>query len=99
MRRILLSRALPSTAIAALLLAGTLTPSFAHGANSSKHARTMCVRGVQGACNPGLPGWGKGNQDHGKRWRCHPVMPAAPAGRPRSHAWMCSWVSVAHPSR
>jgi hypothetical protein len=98
MRRILLSRALPATAIAAFLLAGTLTPSFAHGANSSKHARTMCVRGARGACNPGLPGWG-GDQDRGKRWRCLPVMPAAPDGRPHSRARMCSWVSVGHPSQ
>ncbi len=88
-------RALCAAAAAALLLAGTLTPSLA---NPAAHPGTMCVRGVQGACNPGLPGWG--NDRNGDRsWHCHPVMPRAARGHARSHAWVCGWVPVPSRSR
>ncbi len=76
-------------ALAALLLAGSLTPTLARS-SSAPQPGMMCVRGVEGACNPGLPGWGH----DGRRWTCRPVMPTAPAGGVRSHAWICGWTPV-----
>ena len=81
-------RLLSAAALATLLLAGSLPPSFARAPTTGQPG-VMCVRGVEGACNPGLPGW-----KHGRRWTCRPVMPTAPAGGVRSHAWVCGWTPV-----
>jgi hypothetical protein len=87
-------RLLTATALAALLLAGSLTPAFARSSSHSaqpQHSGAMCVRGAEGACNPGLQGWG-----HDRRWSCHPVMGPQPPGYLRSHAWVCGWTTVRH---
>lgn len=101
-------RMLSAAALAALLLGATLTPSFAHATTTSSHQPpAMCVRGVQGACNPGLPGWGSDqgygqgygqgdSRGYGRHWKCHPIMPNSPSGHPRSHAWVCGWVYSGH---
>ncbi len=92
-----MTRLVSALALAALLLAGTLSPSFASAGPQTSHMHGMCVRGVQGACNPGLPGWNDG-KNRGRRWICHPLMPPQGLGHARSHAWVCSWTPVHTPT-
>lgn len=86
-------RALFAPALCLVLLAGSLTPAFAQGqqkqhTHHGQHHHAMCIKGVKGACNPGV-----GSPDpQPPQWECHPIMGPAAPGHVRSGAWICGWV-------
>lgn len=86
-------RAVIACALCLVLLAGSLTPAFAHGrlkhqTHHAHHHHSMCTLGTQGTCNPGLTS----SEPESPQWECHPIMGPAAPGHVRSGAWVCGWV-------